>query len=140
MAAENDNPERKPPSRFGQLLRRADQAAIAAVALVAIVLIGGYWLVQAKIRHRVIDLDTTPPRVAVFQVDLNKADWPELLQVPDMGETLARAVVAWRAAHGPFRDIGDLRKVKGIGVKKFAAMKPFLKPITAPPTEAAAYR
>ncbi len=137
MAAENDNSERKPKGRFGPLLRRADQAAIAAVALAAVVMIGGYWFVQAKLRGRVIDLDTSQPRVAVFQVDLNQADWPELLQLPDMGESLARQVVAWRQTHGPFHDIAELRKIKGIGVKKFAAMKPFLKPIAPPANEAA---
>jgi len=140
MAAENENPERKPTARFGPLWRRADQAAIAAIALATVVMIGGYSFVQAKLRHRAIDLDTSQPRVAVFQVDLNQADWPELLQLPDMGESLARQVVAWRDAHGPFHDIAELRKVKGIGVKKFAAMKPFLKPIVPPANEAAANR
>jgi hypothetical protein len=37
--------------------------------------------------------------------------------------------VAWRAAQGPFKDMTDLRRVKGIGPKKFEAIRHFLRPI-----------
>ncbi|HEY2148192.1 MAG TPA: helix-hairpin-helix domain-containing protein, partial [Pirellulales bacterium] len=38
-------------------------------------------------------------------------------------------IVAYRTAHGPFRDVSELRRVKGIGPKKFEAVRPFLRPI-----------
>jgi competence protein ComEA len=56
-------------------------------------------------------------------------DWPELAQLPEMGESLARKIVAWRKEHGPFKDLTDLRRVKGIGPKKYEAVRPFLRPI-----------
>ena len=43
-----------------------------------------------------------------------------------MGESLAQKIVAWRKEHGPFKDLTDLRRVKGIGPKKFEAIRPFL--------------
>jgi competence protein ComEA len=111
------------------LLRRADQLGIAVLSLFALVTIGGYWINQAVVRHRVIDLDKAPPLDPSFRVDINSADWPELAQLPEMGESLARKIVTWRKEHGPFKDLTDLRRVKGIGPKKFEAVRPFLRPI-----------
>jgi competence protein ComEA len=56
-------------------------------------------------------------------------DWPELAQLPEMGESLAKKIVAWRKEHGPFKDLSDLRRMKGIGPKKLEAIRPFLRPI-----------
>jgi competence protein ComEA len=111
------------------LLRRADQAVIAVISLLALIAIGGYWVNQAVIRHRVIDLDKAPPLDPGYRVDINLADWPELAQLPEMGESLAQKIVAWRKEHGPFKELTDLRRVKGIGPKKFEAIRPFLRPI-----------
>lgn len=111
------------------LLRRADQLGIAALSLFALIAIGGYWINQAIVRHRVIDLDKAPPLDPGFRVDINSADWPELAQLPEMGESLAQKIVAWRKEHGPFKDLTDLRRVKGIGPKKYESVRPFLRPI-----------
>jgi competence protein ComEA len=111
------------------LLRRADQLGIAVLCLLALIAIGGYWVNQALIRHRLIDLDKAPPLDPTFRVDVNAADWPELAQLPEMGESLAQKIVAWRKEHGPFKDLSDLRRVKGIGPKKFEAIRPFIRPI-----------
>jgi competence protein ComEA len=114
------------------LLRRADQLGIAVLSLFALITIGGYWVHQAVIQHRLIDLDKAPPLDPTFRVDINSADWPELAQLPEMGESLAQKIVAWRKEHGPFNELSDLRHVKGIGPKKFEAIRPFLRPIERP--------
>jgi hypothetical protein len=57
------------------LLRRADQIGIAVVALFAIVAIGGYWLNQAVLRERVIDIEKAAPLDPGFRVDINSAEW-----------------------------------------------------------------
>src|SRR5260221_5620460 len=101
------------------LLRRADQLGIAVVALFAIVAIGGYWWNQAVLRGRVVDIEKAAPLDPGFRVDINSAEWPELAQLPEIGESLARQIVAWRMAHGPFKDVSDLRRVKRIGPKTF---------------------
>jgi competence protein ComEA len=50
------------------------------------------------------------------QVDVNSADARALAQALDgIGLTKAEAIVAYRAAHGPFQTLGDLAKVDGIG-------------------------
>jgi competence protein ComEA len=117
-----------PEPRRRTLLRRADQAAIACVALAAVVMIAGYWWSQVVIRHRMIDLEHTDPRTAAFQVDINSAAWPELAQLPGLGETLAKRIVFYRTEHGPFQSVEQLRHVSGIGVKRLDSIRPYLPP------------
>ncbi len=117
----------EPPRRA--LLRRADQAAIAAIALAALLTLGGYWWSQASIRHRLIDLEHAEPRTATYQVDINAAEWPEFAALPGVGETLAKRIVAYRTQHGPFQTTEQLRHVSGIGVKRLESIRAYLKPI-----------
>lgn len=62
------------------------------------------------------------PMSAWAQVDLNRADAKMLAEtMSGVGLIKAEAIVAYRDAHGPFRSIDDLAKVKGIGAKTIAA-------------------
>ncbi len=124
MASEPGQPP--PPNT---LLRRADQALLAAIVLAALVAMTGYWLTQIVVARRVVDIDRAKSAPVVFQVDVNTAPWTEFLQLPEIGESLAREIVAYRKSHGPFANVSDLRQVKGIGKKKFEGIKPFLRPI-----------
>jgi len=63
----------------------------------------------------------------VYRIDINQADWPAWAQLPGIGETLARRIVAERESHGPFVSIDDLRRVKGVGVKTLEKMRPHLR-------------
>jgi competence protein ComEA len=64
-----------------------------------------------------------------FSVDVNSADWPELVQLPGVGETLARRIVESREQDGPFTDPSDLRRVRGIGPKTLQRIQPYLAPM-----------
>jgi competence protein ComEA len=48
-------------------------------------------------------------------VRVNSASVEELERLPGVGPRLAQAIVADRARHGPFRDVADLSRVRGIG-------------------------
>lgn len=48
-------------------------------------------------------------------VDLNTADQALLMSLPGIGEKLSLAILSEREANGPFRDVQDLTRVKGIG-------------------------
>jgi len=57
---------------------------------------------------------------AVFAgpLNINAADATTIAQVLDgVGQAKAKAIVAYRKAHGHFKSIEDLAKVKGIGKK-----------------------
>ena len=57
------------------------------------------------------------------QVDLNTGTAKELQQLPGIGKGLAKRIVDYRTANGPFKTVEDLIKVKGIGKKTFAKMR-----------------
>jgi hypothetical protein len=75
IAVGQPEPESDRPPRTS--LRRADQLGIAVLSLLALVMIGGYWVHQAVIRHRLIDLDKAPPLDPTYRVDINSADWSD---------------------------------------------------------------
>jgi competence protein ComEA len=116
-------------SDWRPVLRAADQAAVAGLVLLALVGMGVYWVVQGGLRGELIEIDRAEPLVARFQVDVNAATWPELSQLPTIGETLARRIVDSRSAAGRFVDIEDLLRVNGIGPQTLERMKPFLLPM-----------
>ncbi|WP_404364559.1 ComEA family DNA-binding protein [Marinobacter sp.] len=50
-------------------------------------------------------------------ININQADATVLASLDGVGESKARAIVAYRDANGPFLSINDLGNVKGIGEK-----------------------
>ncbi len=58
------------------LLRRADQATVAALVAIALVVMIGYWLQQGGWRGRLIEIDHQPRRAPQYLVDINSATWP----------------------------------------------------------------
>lgn len=67
------------------------------------------------------------PAEARFLVDINSADWQTWMLLDGIGETLARRIVEDRNRRGPFASIEDVARVKGIGPKTLAKMRPHLK-------------
>ena len=57
------------------------------------------------------------------QVNLNTGTAKELQQLPGIGKGLANRIVEYRTANGPFKNVEELMKVRGIGKKTFAKMK-----------------
>ncbi len=101
---------------------------MAAVLAGLLALLGVMWW-----RHGgnggLIDIDRAPPLVARFQVDVNRADWPELIQLPGVGQILAERVIAERARHGEFRSVDDLSRVRGVGPRTLERIRPYILPI-----------
>jgi competence protein ComEA len=60
------------------------------------------------------------------KVALNRAGVADLTGVPGIGEKTAEAILAYRRAHGEFREVRELLNVKGIGEKKLEKMRAFL--------------
>ena len=58
-------------------------------------------------------------------VNLNEASPDELERLPGIGPAKAKLIFDHRKGH-PFRRVDDLTKVKGIGRKTFAKLRPYL--------------
>jgi competence protein ComEA len=111
------------------LLRPWDQATVAGLVFLALVGTGVYWLVSGGYRGGLIEIDRAEPLTARFLVDINEANWPELAELPRIGETLAQRIVESRMENGPFVDHDDLLRVPGIGPRTLEQMKPYLLPM-----------
>jgi competence protein ComEA len=118
-----------PAAAVRPLLRRADQAVVAMLVLFALVGMGVYWFVNGGHRGELIEIDRAEPLTARFLVDINSAEWPELAELPDIGEILARRIVESRAAAGRFADHDDLLRVPGIGPLTLEKLRPYLLPV-----------
>ena len=64
------------------------------------------------------------------KIDVNTADENMLMLLPGVGPELAQRIIAFRT-ETPFKTVRDLKKVSGIGDKKFAELEPHVcvKPI-----------
>jgi competence protein ComEA len=57
-------------------------------------------------------------------LDLNRATEQDLERLPGIGPVLAGRIVDYRTAQGAFDNVEQLRRVKGIGKKKFEQIRP----------------
>jgi competence ComEA-like helix-hairpin-helix protein len=57
------------------------------------------------------------------RIDINTATEKELKMIPGVGQVMASRIIAAR----PFRSADDLKKVSGIGDKKFAKIRPYFQ-------------
>lgn len=111
------------------MLRRGDQLLIALIMALAVASGTIYFGVQRIRSVEYIDVDNAPAGEYRFLVDLNQADWPELAQLPGIGETLAKRIVESREAQGPFIDHSDLQRVHGIGPRTVENLRDFFVPM-----------
>lgn len=111
------------------VLRRADQATVAAILVLALGSMIGWWVGQGGLGRRRIELEGAEPLHYQFQVDLNSAPWQELVLLPGVGETLAMRIIESRETDGPFADTADLLRIRGIGPATLERLRPYLTPL-----------
>ncbi|MCI0693186.1 helix-hairpin-helix domain-containing protein [candidate division KSB1 bacterium] len=73
-----------------------------------------------------LDSKARPVASTLSQLDLNMAVEADLVRLPGIGPVMAKRIVEYRQAHGPFKRLDDLRQVKGIGAKTYAKLAPLL--------------
>lgn len=107
-------------------LRRGDRLVLVVVAALGLVLAGVHWARLSGWGLKPIEIDRPAEKRFEYRLDANSATWVEWVQLPGIGETLARRIVEDREAHGPFRTVEDVGRVKGIGPKTLDKLRPWL--------------
>lgn len=60
------------------------------------------------------------------KININTAGQQQLMLLPDIGETLAQAIIDYRETNGQFIDVQDICNVKGIGEKTFEQIRDYI--------------
>ncbi|MER6140279.1 ComEA family DNA-binding protein [Streptomyces sparsogenes] len=61
-------------------------------------------------------------------ISLNSATAAQLDTLPGVGPVLARHILDYRTQRGGFRSVDELREVNGIGERRFADLRPLVRP------------
>ncbi len=69
-----------------------------------------WWLPKTEV------VDTDPESIKL-KIDLNRAEWYELIILPGIGEKKARAIVEYRKEAGTLKNTEQLCEVDGIGIE-----------------------
>lgn len=78
---------------------------------------------ERSARAHLSPLEPAKMKALSIRVNVNTAGPEELGILPGIGPHLARAIVDFREARGEFLALEDLLKVRGLGPKKFAAIR-----------------
>lgn len=105
------------------------QPAIAGLLLACLIGMSVYFVHRSHVHNGLIDIDRSGSLQADFKVDINEAQFGEIIVLPGVGEKLAQTIVEHRRQTGPFDSVESLTRVPGIGEKKLEAMLPYLVPI-----------
>ena len=61
------------------------------------------------------------------RIDLNAATVEQLITLPGVGQSKAKAIVKYREEVGPFLEVAQLTQVKGIGEKMLGKIERFVQ-------------
>jgi competence protein ComEA len=68
----------------------------------------------------------TPPSPANALLDLNTATQSQLEDLPGIGASKAKAIIAYREQNGAYKTVKQLLEVKGIGPKMLEKLEPYI--------------
>jgi competence protein ComEA len=126
LAPAEDGPPLWPP---------AAQWSAAAFLTLALALLGWHGYLAHRWSARPTELE--PGGVEQERLDLNRADYAQLVQLPGVGPSLAQRIEDYRRQHGGFRSVDELRQVRGVGPAVLERLRPFVTVEPDAPTEAA---
>lgn len=87
------------------------------------------WKNVSKIRTKVLrskEIEGGLAIEAVYPININTADQATLQLLPGIGETYASRIVSYRMENKAFTSIEELLKIKGIGKKRLAKIRPLI--------------
>lgn len=108
-----------------------ERRTLAVLGSLALVALGVLFRQQQRPPLAVVGTPVTPQHAVPWdaalasarQVDINTASASELERLPGVGPALAKRIVEYRSAHGPFQSPDDLQQVQGIGPKTYETLR-----------------
>ena len=61
------------------------------------------------------------------KININTAGIDELVQIPGIGPAYSKKIIEYRKKYNGFRTIEEIKQIKGIGEKKFAKMRDYIR-------------
>ncbi len=98
-------------------------SAILAIFIGAVFLISPFWQPGCSLYNDPLPQPQENVPVEQEPVNVNTADVSELTRLPGIGEAKAKAIIEYRAEHGPFASLADLEKVSGISARMVESWK-----------------
>ncbi len=114
-------PGRKPKNEM-QTTRPG--ATVRAGGWILTLVLVGLWIGAGQLWRR--SEPHLPIGQADYTVDINQASESDLLNLPEVGPSLAKKILVYRDQHGDFHSLSDLGEVPGVGPQTLKQLGPFL--------------
>lgn len=82
---------------------------------------------KEEVKDRPIEEETKGQTYESNKVNINTATIAELMSLPGIGETKAKAILAYRQEHGEFSSLEELKQVEGIKEAVFTKIKAYIE-------------
>ncbi len=101
---------------------------MALLFLVGAILCGSVLQYGLKLNPRLFHyIDYMDKLPSPMKLDINTASRQQLIELPDIGETMAGRIISFREENGPIKTGDDLRKIKGMTERRIGNIRGFLK-------------
>lgn len=89
--------------------------------LITVALVGLGINFMIKINSPIREFITVEPNIA--KLNINRISLQDLVQSQCVTAKLARKIIEYRDSHGQFRDLEELKEIKGIGEYRYEKLK-----------------
>lgn len=113
------------PQLVGKFLNRSDEIAASSDSLEIRGTLQGTFQLGANDNSKAKPSEAQSSE-SKFLIDINTANQVELQRIPRIGPVLAKRIIDYRKINGKFKDLGELRRVKGIGEATLGKMLPYV--------------
>lgn len=110
-------------------LSAGDRWLLGGSGGLAVLLLAAHLAVMARWGAPAVEIASLQPHATHYALDINSATWVEWLQLPGIGDAMARRIIEDREQRGPFRSVEDVGRVRGIGPKTLEQLRPYLRPV-----------
>jgi len=107
-------------------ITRGDRLVVGVLVVTSLVLMAAHWARLSGWGTQPIEIDRIRRTPVGFRLDLNTTNWVELSQLEGIGPKLARRIITDRDRNGRFNHVEELQRVRGIGPRTVAKLRPWL--------------